>query len=170
MLSKHTKAKYYTCLSDTGKKKESFLRNRRKRQKVIPLELIPLICVNCYPFSTYLYRKSTIFAFQITMGLTGFDSGQKWYVSMQCVDDWHLNPSCQRIIWRKQLRSRCVIEVQQITFILSQGERTGHHSEAVVPKRSGPVVQPNRKQFGSFLAALAKSLEDKVQVGGFGLA
>ena len=25
-------------------------------------------------------------------GLTGFDSELEWYVSMQCVGDWHSNP------------------------------------------------------------------------------
>ena len=129
----------------------------------------PLICVNSLSVPSRNRQLSFIFAHYI-MGLTGFDSGQKWYVSMQCVGDWHLNPSYQRIIWRNKLRSRCVIEEQQITFILSQGERTGHHSGAVVPKRLDQVVQLNRKQFRSFLATFAKSLEDKVQVGGVGLA
>jgi len=35
------------------------------------------------------------------LGMTGFDSGQKWYVSMQCVGDLHLNLSYQNFIWRK---------------------------------------------------------------------
>ena len=33
-------------------------------------------------------------------GLTGFDSGQKWWVSMQCVGDLHFNLSYQNFIWR----------------------------------------------------------------------
>jgi hypothetical protein len=37
----------------------------------------------------------------ILKGMTGFDSGQKWYVSMQCVGDLHLNLSYQNFIWRK---------------------------------------------------------------------
>ena len=45
------------------------------------------------------------------MGLIGFDSGMRWYVSMQSVVGWLFNPSFQRIIWRKQLCSRCLIEV-----------------------------------------------------------
>lgn len=28
-------------------------------------------------------------------GLTGFDSELEWYVSMQCVGDWHYNLSYQ---------------------------------------------------------------------------
>ena len=46
------------------------------------------------------------------MGLTGFDSGLEWYVSMQCVGDWHFNPSYQAIIWQQYLCSRSVIEAQ----------------------------------------------------------
>ena len=46
------------------------------------------------------------------MGLTGFDSGMKWYVSMRSVDGLLLNLSYQKFNWRKQLRSRCLIEVQ----------------------------------------------------------
>lgn len=43
-------------------------------------------------------------------GLTGFDSELEWYVSMQCVGDWHFNPSYQAIIWQQYLCSRSVIE------------------------------------------------------------
>ena len=43
-------------------------------------------------------------------GQTGFDSGQKWYVSMQCVGDWHFNLSYQNFIWQQQLCSCCLIE------------------------------------------------------------
>ena len=46
------------------------------------------------------------------LGLTGFDSGQKWYVSMQWVGNYHLNLSYQKIIWQRKLCSRCLIEVQ----------------------------------------------------------
>ena len=46
------------------------------------------------------------------LGLTGFDSGQKWYVSMQWVGNYHLNISYQKIIWQRKLCSRCLIEVQ----------------------------------------------------------
>ena len=45
-------------------------------------------------------------------GLTGFDSGLEWYVSTRSVDDWLINLSCQQINWRKQLRSRCLTELQ----------------------------------------------------------
>lgn len=31
--------------------------------------------------------------FRYILGLTGFDSGMEWYVSMQCVGDWHYNLS-----------------------------------------------------------------------------
>jgi hypothetical protein len=41
----------------------------------------------------------------------GFDSGQRWYVSMQCVGCWHYNLSVQKFIWQRKLRSRCLIEV-----------------------------------------------------------
>ena len=44
-------------------------------------------------------------------GLTGFDSELEWYVSMQCVGDWHYNLSYQNFIWQRKLRSRCLIEV-----------------------------------------------------------
>ena len=31
-------------------------------------------------------------------GLTGFDSELEWYVSMQCVGDWHYNLSYQTLM------------------------------------------------------------------------
>lgn len=36
-----------------------------------------------------------------TMGLTGFDSVAKWYVSMQWVGNFHLNLSYQNFIWQQ---------------------------------------------------------------------
>lgn len=45
-------------------------------------------------------------------GLTGFDSGLEWYVSTRSLVCWLLNLSGQKIIWRKQIRSRCLIEAQ----------------------------------------------------------
>ena len=56
-----------------------------------------------------------IFAFakyKIILGLTGFDSKMRWYVSMRSDDCGLLNHVGQNINWRKQLRSRCLIEVQ----------------------------------------------------------
>ena len=47
-----------------------------------------------------------------TEGLYGFDGKMKWYVSMRRLDGYLLNLSGQRINWRKQLRSRCLTEVQ----------------------------------------------------------
>lgn len=35
------------------------------------------------------------------MGLTGFDSELMWYVSMQGLGRWPLNPSDQTISWRR---------------------------------------------------------------------
>ena len=46
----------------------------------------------------------------LVTGLTGFDSVAKWYVSMQCVVDWHYNPSFQNFIWQRKLCSCCLIE------------------------------------------------------------
>jgi len=43
------------------------------------------------------------------MGLIGFDSGLRWYVSMRSFVAWLLNIRHQQIIWRKFLRSRCLI-------------------------------------------------------------
>ena len=45
-------------------------------------------------------------------GLTGFDSGLEWYVSTRSVVCLLLNLSGHKFIWRKQIRSRCLIEVQ----------------------------------------------------------
>ncbi len=45
-------------------------------------------------------------------GLTGFDSGLEWYVSMRSVVCWLPNPNGHKFNWRKQLRSRCLIEAQ----------------------------------------------------------
>ena len=44
--------------------------------------------------------------------LTGFDSGLEWYVSMRSVVCWLPNPNGHKFNWRKQLRSRCLIEAQ----------------------------------------------------------
>ena len=48
----------------------------------------------------------------ILSGLTGFDGEMKWYVSTRSVVSLLLNISYQTINWRKQLRSRCLTEVQ----------------------------------------------------------
>jgi len=45
------------------------------------------------------------------LGLTGFDSGQKWYVSMQSVGDLLFNRSYQHFIWQSRICSCCLIEV-----------------------------------------------------------
>ena len=50
--------------------------------------------------------------YKIILGLTGFDSKMRWYVSMRSDDCGLLNHVGQKINWRKQLRSRCLIEVQ----------------------------------------------------------
>ena len=47
----------------------------------------------------------------ILSGLTGFDGEMKWYVSTRSLDYSLLNLSGQKINWRKELRSRCLIEV-----------------------------------------------------------
>ena len=71
---------------------------------------------------------------QFISGLTGFDGEMKWYVSTRSLDYSLLNQSSQKINWRKQLRSRCLIEAQQITgFIALQGDATRHRSKDVVP-------------------------------------
>ena len=44
-------------------------------------------------------------------GLTGFDSGLRLYVSMRSQDCVLHNLVGQQFNWRKQLRSRCLIEV-----------------------------------------------------------
>jgi len=46
------------------------------------------------------------------MGLFGFDGKTRWYVSTRSIVDWLLNLSYRKINWRKQLRSRCLTEVQ----------------------------------------------------------
>ena len=54
-----------------------------------------------------------IFAHEyVIMGLTGFDSGPKWYVSMRSLVGYLHNQSGQKFNWRKQVRSRCLIEEQ----------------------------------------------------------
>ncbi|MBP1613064.1 MAG: hypothetical protein H6Q13_512 [Bacteroidetes bacterium] len=49
----------------------------------------------------YIFAALKWFIASSKMGLTGFDSGQKWWVSMQCVGNLHLNISYQNFIWRK---------------------------------------------------------------------
>ena len=63
-------------------------------------------------FAPCLCMEACTALHQHTPGLTGFDSRMKLYVSMQSVGDLLYNISHQKIIWRKQLRSRCLIEVQ----------------------------------------------------------
>ncbi len=46
------------------------------------------------------------------LGVTGFDSELRWYVSMRSEDCVLHNPFGQKFNWRKQLRSRCLNEVQ----------------------------------------------------------
>ena len=46
-------------------------------------------------------------------GLTGFDSELEWYVSMQCVGDWHYNLSYQNFIWQRitlSLLNRSIVD------------------------------------------------------------
>jgi len=38
---------------------------------------------------------------QLLLGLTGFDSGQKWFVSMQCVVRVALKSQLSNYNWRK---------------------------------------------------------------------
>ncbi len=42
-----------------------------------------------------------VFMTHTSMGLTGFDSGLEWYVSMQWVGNFHFNLSYQTIIWQQ---------------------------------------------------------------------
>ena len=37
----------------------------------------------------------------IFMGLTGFDSEMKWFVSMQCIVGWHYNLRRQKFNWQQ---------------------------------------------------------------------
>ncbi len=46
------------------------------------------------------------------LGLTGFDSKLRWYVSMRSEDCKLHNPFGQKINWQQQVCSRCLIEVQ----------------------------------------------------------
>ena len=57
----------------------------------------------------------------------------------------HFNLGFQQFNWRKSICSRCLIEVQQISFIPTQGVGTRHHPRAVAPKRLDKVVQVNRR-------------------------
>ena len=72
------------------------------------------ICKEMSNFAQLYVPLSTIMLSMMLhcLGLTGFDSGQKWYVSMQWVGNYHLNLSYQKIIWQRKLCSRCLIEVQ----------------------------------------------------------
>ena len=65
-------------------------------EKYVPLQRL------CVPLGLYPRFYS---------GLTGFDSGTRWYVSMQSNGCELYNHFGQQFNWRKQLRSRCLIEV-----------------------------------------------------------
>ena len=89
---------------------------------------------------------------------------------MQSADNRLSNLSYQTIIWRKHLRSRCLIEVQQISFIPLPGEGTRHRPESY-PSRSVQIRGVGKSGIVRVgLAARAKLLEDKASVGGPGLA
>ncbi len=57
------------------------------------------------------HKNISIFAVRI-MGLTGFDSKLRWYVSMRSDGCILHNPFGQKINWQQQVCSRCLIEVQ----------------------------------------------------------
>ena len=60
-------------------------------------------------------KKMSIFAAEIRygiLGLTGFDSRMRWYVSMRSDGCILHNPFGRTINWRNKVRSRCLIEVQ----------------------------------------------------------
>lgn len=86
----------------------SLQRNVSKINKYVSLLLFGLRCI--FYLHPHLYPKNRCKV--NTMGLTGFDSGMKWYVSTRSIVCWLLNLSKQQFNWRKQLRSRCLIEVQ----------------------------------------------------------
>ena len=68
-----------------------------------------------HTFSTrqiFLVRKALDYSVENILGLTGFDSRMRWYVSTRSVGSLLLNPSYQKFNWRKQIRSRCLIEEQ----------------------------------------------------------
>ena len=62
------------------------------------------------------------------------------------------NMGHQNFKWRKQLRSRCLIEAQQISFISATVAETRHHPIVLFPRRIDPVVQINRKYGDESLA------------------
>ena len=76
----------------------------------------------------------------------------------------------QEFIWRKHLRSRCLIEVQQITGLISApGAETGCHSEVQALKLSGSVAQQIGDSRGGRIYSVMKFLDAKVAIGGPGL-
>ena len=62
------------------------------------------------------------------------------------------NQGHQNFKWRKQLRSRCLIEAQQISFISATVAETRHHPIVLFPSRIDRVVQINRKYGDESLA------------------
>ena len=64
---------------------------------------------NMYLCNVYVFYFGLYSGFY--SGLTGFDSGMRWYVSMQSNGCELYNHFGQQFNWRKQLRSRCLIEV-----------------------------------------------------------
>ena len=68
-----------------------------------------------FPPHIYIFASETCqwihFAIPFShLGLTGFDSGLRWYVSTRRLLGSLLNLSQGKINWRKKLRSRCLIE------------------------------------------------------------
>ena len=66
------------------------------------------------------------------------------------------NMGHQNFKWRKQLRSCCLIEVQQISLIFATVAKTRHRSIVVVPRLNGQAVQVNREQGADSLGRLPK--------------
>ena len=65
---------------------------------------------NFWKFANKLYFCSPITIF--ILGVTGFDSEPRWYVSMRSDDCGLHNHVGQKINWRNKVRSRCLNEVQ----------------------------------------------------------
>ena len=66
-----------------------------------------------YYFHKYLtFIRKNLYLCKYNSGLIGFDSGLECCVSMQSAVCRLYNLGTQIFIWRKQLRSRCLTEVQ----------------------------------------------------------
>jgi hypothetical protein len=77
--------------------------------------------------------------------MTGFDSGQDRYVSMQCIGDKHFNLIAKTITGENNYALAAWSNHSKSGFILATVAGTGHHPQLTSWSLREPVVQQYRE-------------------------